>query len=59
MKKLRTTFIIAVIAIVFSLQINAQSTDSVSNDFYSYTNKMDAYYDNLIESTPDTVKIPD
>ncbi|PIQ34963.1 MAG: hypothetical protein COW63_02835 [Bacteroidetes bacterium CG18_big_fil_WC_8_21_14_2_50_41_14] len=57
MKKLRILLIL-LLSVIINLGLFAQSIDSISNDFYSFSNKMDAYYDNLKLAIPDTMKIP-
>ncbi len=55
MKK-KVNLIILICLIFMSFKIKAQQNDY--NNYYYYTQKMDNYYDSIIEKSPDTVKIP-
>ncbi|MDX9906697.1 MAG: hypothetical protein RBS55_08945 [Bacteroidales bacterium] len=56
MRMLRLSLAIVICAML-SYSLFGQVIDSTSDNFYYYTSQMDAYYDSLINITPDTVKI--
>ena len=52
------TVLFVVLSVFSTASLFCQNTQDSTNNYYYYTQKLDAVFDSLIEQTPDTVKIP-
>ncbi len=58
MKAMNLRIILTIVISILAVNLYAQYSVDSTNDYYYYTQKMDAYYDSIKANTPDTVKIP-
>lgn len=58
MKAINLRMILTIVISIIGFNLYAQYSVDSTNDYYYYTQKMDAYYDSIKENTSDTVKIP-